>query len=66
MLAHDRDRLAARERLREQEHRRRHATAADAVMPLADYYRQRPGLPMLPPGPPRCPADCPHWWGRAA
>ena len=63
MVSGDRDRLAARERLREQEHRRRHARAADAVMNLAMYYRQRPGLPMLPPGPSRCPPACSHWWG---
>jgi hypothetical protein len=56
MLPRDRDRLAARERLRVQEHQRRHARAADRLMPLAVHYRQRPGLPMLPPGPSRCPA----------
>jgi hypothetical protein len=37
MLAHDRDRLAARERLREQEHRRRHATAATLAQ-LAEEF----------------------------
>jgi hypothetical protein len=40
----DRDRLAARERLREQDHQRRHARAADAVMKLAVFYGPRPPL----------------------
>jgi hypothetical protein len=62
MLPRDRDRQAARERLRRQ---RDHARAADRLMPLAEFYCQRPGMAMLPPGPPRCPDGCPHWWGRA-
>jgi hypothetical protein len=66
MLPRDRHRQAARERLRRQRHQRDHARAADRLMPLAEFYRQRPGLPMLPPGPPRCPDGSPHWWGWAA
>jgi hypothetical protein len=65
-VARDADRQAARERLRAQDHQRRHSTAANQLMPLAEFYRQRSSLPMLPPGPPRCPAGCSHWWGWAA
>jgi hypothetical protein len=61
----DTDRRAARERLRHQRHQQDHARAAEAAMPLVEFYRQRPGLPMLPPGPSRCPAGCSHWWGWA-
>jgi hypothetical protein len=58
----DSDRLAARERLRRQRRQRDHARAAEAVMSLVEFYRQRPGLRMLPPGPQACPAGCPHRW----
>jgi hypothetical protein len=43
-VALDADRRAARERLREQDRRRRHARAADAVMNLAVFYGPRPLL----------------------
>jgi len=44
MLQLDPDRLAARERLRAQDHRRRHAKAANALMPLTVHYGPRPLL----------------------
>jgi hypothetical protein len=43
-VARDADRRAARERLREQDHRRRHARLADQTMPLAVWYGPRPLL----------------------
>jgi hypothetical protein len=43
-VARDADRRAARERLREQDNRRRHARLADQTMPLAVWYGPRPLL----------------------
>jgi hypothetical protein len=66
MLPRDRDRRAARNRLAAERRRLRHARLADQVMPLSFYYRQRAGLPIVPPGPTRCPRSCLWCWPWAA
>jgi hypothetical protein len=43
-VACDADRRAARDRLREQDRRRRHARLADQAMPMAVWYGPRPLL----------------------
>lgn len=64
IVADGADRRTVRERLQSQERRRRHASAADAAMPLAKFYRRRAGLPELPVGPAVCPPWCPFCPGR--
>jgi hypothetical protein len=55
-------RSEARERLGAQDRQRRHAAAADALMPLAIHYEKRSGLPKLPAGTATCPAGCSWCW----
>lgn len=64
MVARDRDRLAARERLAQQRRRLRHAQLAHQAMNLAAWQQRSAGLPPLPLGPARCPTTCPWCSGR--
>jgi hypothetical protein len=58
LAPHHAARLAARERLSRQRRQRDHARAAEAAMPLVEFYRRRRGLGELPVGPDVCPPDC--------
>jgi hypothetical protein len=64
MVARERDRLAAPERLADQRRRLRYARLAHRAMDLAAWRQRQAGLPPLPPGPARCPAACPWCSGR--
>jgi hypothetical protein len=66
ILAHDGDRRAARDRLAAERRRVAVCTQLEKLAPLTTFYRGRPGLRTLPPGPTWCPEECPWCDGRWA